>query len=419
MNILFLHTNFPAQFSHLAQILASSDQNEVVFLSQYQRKDMYLPKVRHIRLPASPAPSTKNKAKEALLKNFHTGEIFANAMLRLQEEGFYPDIVYDHPGWGCGMYVPDIYPDAARICYCEWFYTKGADFAFFAPKKKRSAVAFATGRQNNLCQLDALRECDLAISPTHWQMSQYPGEFHNKFQVIHDGIDATFFSPASEKNADTFSFGNVSLPKGTPIVSYTGRGLEPYRGFPQFYNTLPKVLKRNPQCHILIMGEDRTCYSRARSDGKTWGQYMRETVAVDETRVHFLPFSSYETYRRLLQASTVHIYFTVPFVLSWSMLEAMSCGCLLIASDTEPVREVIQDQKNGLLTPFWDEQALAEKIIHCLEYPEQYASMRIAARETVLKHYNLKQLLPKQLEILETVLKRKQTAPLFPRKALP
>lgn len=156
-----------------------------------------------------------------------------------------------------------------------------------------------------------------------------------------------------------------------------------------------------PDCHIVIMGDDKTHYSKPRSDGKTWGQAMREECPLDRNCVHFMNFSSYETYRNLLRISSVHVYLTIPFVLSWSLLEAMSCQCLIVASGTEPVREFIRHEENGLLTPFWDHEALAGTVVNALRQREEYEPLRKAARQMVLERCDLMKVLPQHLDVLE------------------
>lgn len=405
--ILFLHNNFPAQFLHLATALAASPENEVVFIAQSRRPDLQLPRVRFVQVPAQPVPETKNKAEVVLLKMLRTAESYANTMLKLSKDGFYPDLIYDHPGWGGSMYVPDIFPKATRVCFFEWFYTKTADYSFFSKGKERPATDFASNRQRNLCQLDALRECDLGIVSTWWQHSQFPVEYASKLHVVHDGIDTEFFSPESESS---LQLEGVDLSGATEIVSYATRGLEPYRGFPQFFKSIPHILAARPGCHVVIMADDKVSYSSPRKDGKKWGEAMRAEVKVDPARVHFVPFSSYEKYRSLLRASSVHVYLTVPFVLSWSMLEAMSCGCLVAASDTAPVREVIRPGENGLLVPFWDHEEMGRSIAEALEKREEYVSIRNAARQTIVDRYALAKLLHQQLLLLDRASRLAKTA---------
>lgn len=399
MKILFLHNNYPAQFMQIAAALASNPQNEVVFLAQYNRRtELQLKNVRYVQVEHAPAADTKNKSEKIVVDNLRTGEAYANAMLKLAKSGFTPHVVYDHPGWGAGLFVKDIFPMSARVCFFEWFYSQGADYAFMARGKQQHPKNFSANRMRNHCQLDALRECDMGIVPTYWQFAQYPVEFSSKLHILHDGIDTMYFSPQSDAPCVIDGLDLSAMPE---IVTYATRGLEPYRGFPQFYRSVAKILEERPQCHVVIMADDKTNYSAPRSDGKTWGEAMRAEVSVDMSRVHFIKFGSYDEYRSLLRASTVHVYLTVPFVLSWSMLEAMSCECLVVGSATEPVREVLQHGENGLLAPFWNHEALANTVIKALENPAKHSSLRKAARQTILNRYDRTKVIPQQIRILE------------------
>ncbi len=407
MKFLFIHNNYPAQFVHLATEL-SRQGHEVFFLSAFKRHDVKIEGVHHIIVSLPSLKKSLSESHKVVQSHLRTGEVFGNAMLQLARQGFQPDVVYAHPGWGGSIYVPDIFPDAAYVIFCEWFYTKGEHYHFFE-RKSQSPIHFAPSRHRNLYQLEALRSCHCAICPTFWQQSQYPREYLSKFHVIHDGIDMDFFSPQPDKEGQEDDIvQGINLSDFPEIVTYATRGLEPYRGFPQFFRSLPEVLAKRPDCHIVIMANDEVRYSSPRSDKKSWGEIMRKEVNVDQSRVHFIRFGPYEEYRKVLRNSTVHIYLTVPFVLSWSLLEAMSCGCLVVASSTSPVKEVIRHGQNGFLVPFWKSPELAKTITHLLEQPQNYNEVRANARQTIHEHYSLEELLPVHIQLLqETAEKRK------------
>ena len=415
MNYLFLHHNFPAQFRYTAAALAGRPENTVVFLTEHRRGDVKLPGVRQGIVPVPQPKSTDNQAEYDTLLVLRRGESFGNAMLDLRRQGFTPDIVVDHCGWGCGLFVKDVFPRARRTGYFEWYFNKRYPQDLSRGDPERLPALFAPQRLRNQCQLDALAECDVAICPTEWQKSQYPELFQPKIQVLHDGIDPNFFTPAisavpgrnacadaqaGEGDALLQEMPNSGLFGEKELVTYTARGFEPTRGFPEFFRSLPTVLAARPDCHVLIVGEDRTVYDGLRPDKRTWLQAMLAETPVDEGRVHILGFQAYPRYKKLLQSSSVHVYLTAPYVLSWSMLEAMSCGCLVLGADTPPVREVLRHGVNGFLTPFPDVPALAAGIIELLEKRDQLEDVRRAARQTVLDGYNVHALLPRQLQLL-------------------
>ena len=396
MNFLFMHNNFPAQFHRLSVALAARAGHRVVFLSCFKRQDVGAPGVEWRQIVLSESERNEQKVLNHP-PTFRQGELFANAMLALQREGFVPDVIHGHVGFGSMLYAQDIFPRAVQAGYFEWFYTEGADVAFFGGRDKLPMGMRQAQRHSNLCVLSALEGANFGICPTIWQRDQHPSAYHNKLHVIHDGVDTDFFSPHP---AQRFQVEGVDL-ADAEIVTYATRGLEPYRGFHTLYRSLPAVLAARPKARVLIMANDRSVYGQNRSDGKSWREALQDEVDVDESRVHFLPFQSYPQYRGLLRAARVHVYLTAPFVLSWSMLEAMSCGCLVVASDTEPVLEVMRHGQNGLLTGFADHEQLAQRIIEGLARWDHFAPLRNAARQTVLSRYALGQLLPRQIRLFE------------------
>jgi glycosyltransferase involved in cell wall biosynthesis len=246
-----------------------------------------------------------------------------------------------------------------------------------------------------------LYSCDRGLSPTYWQRQQFPPEYQNKITVCHDGVDTEFFQPQPGRQLVLPRL-NLDLSQAPEIVTYVARGMEPYRGFPQFIESVALLQQRRPQCHVVIVGENRVAYGKSLPGGKTYKDFMLEKVPLDLDRVHFTGLLPYPEYLQVLQSSTVHIYLTRPFVLSWSMLEALSAGCLVVASRTAPVTEVIEDGVNGLLVDFFSPQEIADRVEEVLNHPTQMAPIRVKARETIQERYNLAQLLPQHLEWIQS-----------------
>lgn len=408
MKVLFIHNNFPAQFVHLARALLQLG-HEIVFLSEFCSDTVYVEGLRPIQLHVPPLEENSNLALQSYLAGLKRAEIFGNSCITLRKQGFSPDLIIDHPAWGAGLYLADIFPQAARLSYFEWFFTKhmqtqctGQDFA-------ATPSLFAEQRQRNNFLLQALQDADWCLVPTQWQCRQIPANYHYKLQIVHEGIDTGYFSPFPEARKDLAAL-VPDLPPEAEIVTYAARGFEPYRGFPQFYSTLKPLLEARPRCHVLCLGDDRVCYGSPRADGKGWAQYMQEQLPLGAlaARVHFMPFQSARHYRAVLRASTVHVYLSVPFVLSWSVLEAMSCGCLVIGADVAPVREVIAHGTNGFLTALGNNDALLDTLLRTLEHAPQLHSVREAARESIVQRYELGMQVAQHLRIIEDVLRRKQ-----------
>ena len=396
MKILFLHPNFPAQFRHLATVLGRNKQNTVIFATN--RREGSIPGVTKV---------IYEKSRTARPETHHYVRPLENAVLEaqgvyrvaqsLKDRGFYPDVIYGHSGWGPTLFMKDIFPKATLLCYFEWFYRAYGSDASFDPSDPLNADDEARIRIKNAPILLDLATCDRGLSPTAWQRSQFPPEFHNKIKVHHDGIDTSYFKPLP--NAKLFLPRiNLDLTEAKEIVTYVARGMEPYRGFPQLIETISILQKKRPQCHFVIVGKNRVAYGKSLPDGKTYKDAMLEKFSLDMSRVHFTNLLPYGEYLQVLQASSVHLYLTRPFVLSWSMLEALSTGCAIVASDTACVTEVIEDNVNGLLVNFFDTQQISDRVIEALDNPEKMAAIRNQARETILEGYDLATLLPQHLQ---------------------
>ena len=396
MKILFLHPNFPAQFRHLATVLGQERQNTVVFATN--RREGNIQGVNKV---------VYEKSRTARPETHHYVRPLENAVLeaqavyrialKLKEQGFYPDVVYGHSGWGPTLFMKDIFSKATLLCYFEWYYNAYGSDASFDPSDPINADDEARIRIKNAPILLDLATCDRGLSPTQWQRLQFPSQLQSKIKVHHDGIDTSYFKPLP--NAKLFLPRiNLDLTNASEIITYVARGMEPYRGFPQLIETIYLLQKKRPKCHFVIVGKDRVAYGKNLPDGKTYKQAMLEKFSLDMSRVHFTDLLPYNEYLQVLQASNVHIYLTRPFVLSWSMLEALATGCLIVASDTAPVTEVIEDNVNGLLVNFFNPEQICDRIIEALDNPQKMAAIRDRARETILEGYDLANLLPQHLQ---------------------
>jgi len=399
MKILFLHSNFPAQFRHLAAVLAQNPNNQVVFGTA--RQEGNLPGVfKAIYAPSREvAPQTHHYVRpleSAVLQ----GQAVYRIADQMKAQGFIPDIVYGHSGWGPTLFIKDIFPKASLLCYFEWFYQAHGTDADFDPSDPLTADDVVRIRIKNAPILIDLYSCDRGLSPTYWQRQQFPPEFHNKLTVHHDGIDTHFFQPQPGKKL-VLPHLNLDLSHVDELITYVARGMEPYRGFPQFIEAVALLQQRRPHCHVVIVGENRVAYGKSLPEGKTYKEVMLEKFPLDLSRVHFTGLLPYDQYLQVLQASSVHVYLTRPFVLSWSMLEALSAGCLVVASNTAPVTEVIQDGVNGLLVDFFSPQEVCDRIEEVLNHPNQLAELRTKARETIQKRYDLAQLLPQHIQWIQ------------------
>ncbi len=403
MKVLFVHQNFPGQYLHLARYLGSIPGNEVVFITQ--RENMSLAGVRTLaykpRRGASPSVHHYIRDAEEMVLN---GQEVARLAFDLKKSGFVPDVMLGHNGWGEIWYLKEVFPDVPLIGYFEFFYRlRGADVGFdpLIPETPDTGPRVRTKNVGNLLGLDA---CDLGQCPTQWQKSLYPSRYHSMLHVIHEGVDTRTVTPNPKARLRLGEAG-PEFSAGDEVVTYVARNLEPYRGFPTFMQSLPEVLRQRPNAHVLVVGGDGVSYGARLPEGKTYkAQVLKELGdSLDLSRIHFLGKLPYAGFLKVLQVSRVHVYLTQPFVLSWSMLEAMSAGCLLVASKTQPVEEVIRHGENGLLTDFYDHANIARHVIEALSDKQAYASIRQNARDTVVHQYDLHSIcLPSHLRLLRT-----------------
>jgi len=398
MKILFVHQNFPGQFKNLCLYLGRSDAHDIRFLSRPNGNRLRGINLIHYDLHRKPNPNTHWYLRMTENAVLH-GQAVASKAMALRNSGWRPDIIFGHAGWGEMLFLKDVWPDVPVINYCEFFYRAfGADM-HFDPNDKPDINRITRLRTNNALHLLSLDAADRGICPTYWQRQQYPVEYHDKIDVVFDGVDTTQCQP--NPNA-TFALpdGRV-LQKSDEVITYVARGLEPYRGFITFMRALPEICRRRPNADVLIVGGDEVSYGSPPPGGKSWREVMLEEVKIDSKRVHFLGKLPYDRFLDLLKISSVHVYLTYPWVLSWSFMEAMACECLIVGSDTPPVREVLEDGVNGLMVDFWSTTDVADKIDAVLDHPTRMQELRRRARQTVLERYDLKDCLPRTLQIME------------------
>jgi hypothetical protein len=386
--ILVIHQNFPGQFRHVLAALQGRADVEVIGIGREGAPGM--PGVQWLRYTTH---RSATKETHPYCRSFENavlhGQAVCRLLMQLKDKGFVPDVVLAHPGWGETLYLREVFPQTKLIHLCEWFYgANGPDMGFDPefPAALDDRLRVSTWRAHHLL---ALEQCDVAIAPTQWQKSQFSATYQPKIQVLHEGIATDVLGPDPQAQL-TLPNGQV-LKAGDPVVTYVARNLEPYRGFHVFMRSLPTLLAAHPTCQVLIVGGDEVSYGRAPKNAKSWREALLREVNIDTSsetgRVHFLGKLPYAQYRRVLQVSAVHVYLTYPFVLSWSLLEALASGCAVVASDTAPVREVIRHRENGLLVDFFEGSQIVDAVQKVLADPDGMQAMRRAAVESVKERF--------------------------------
>lgn len=395
-----MHRSFPAQFKYLATVLAKDPRNAVLFITNTKEDEIEgVTKLIYEVQPQSHGCHPYLEAYEEMVLHAQAG---ANSAGALKMKGIKPDIIIGF-SWGTPMFIKEVFPDVPYLCYFEWFgKTEGSLFDFGG--KVLSEDQRARIKCNNSHVLMDLYNCDAGITPTQWQKSHFPKEYQDKINVIHDGIDTQRCVP--NKDAKIFiKDKNIELTANDEVITYATRGMEPYRGFPEFMEAAEKILKKRPNSHVVIAGANAVCYGTPLPNS-TYKEFMLNKLDLDMDRVHFTGTLPYDEYVKLLQISSVHVYLTYPFILSWSILEAMSCGACVVASNTEPVLEVVKDNFNGILVDFPNVVQLVEKIEYALDNKDKMHEIRNNARQTILDNYDLAKTLPKQVELMLRLIKK-------------
>lgn len=405
--ILFVHQNFPGQFKHLAPAIHALGHEIHVLRVRADGGNV---------LPGSVFPITQARPLRRSTPGIHpwaadweTKLIRAEAAYRaasaLRQSGWVPHLILAHPGWGESLFLKEAWPQARLALYCEYYYQAvGADIGFDPefPADEDAGPRMRAKNVNNRMHFDL---ADAGLAPTQWQAQTFPKPFREKMRVVHDGIDTDAVRPnlMAALNLDQ----GLHLCRDDEVITFVNRNLEPYRGYHIFMRALPEILRRRPQARVLIVGGNEVSYGAAPPAGRSWRDIFLDEVKdqLDLSRVHFLGNIPYPAFVSLLQVSRVHVYLTYPFVLSWSLLEAMSAGCAIVASDTAPLHEAIRHGETGRLVGFFDKAGLAEEVIALLENPAERARLGQNAREFAIENYDLRtRCLPKQLEWVQSLL---------------
>ncbi len=389
MKLLFVHQNMPGQYRELVQWLAAQGDHEIVFLTQREKAPDFAG-VRTVRY------KTHHKAANdayGLSKNWETaaGNGFGavTALREIVSGGFIPDIVIGHVGWGEMSFFREVLPKTPMIGFFEYFYSVRGGPVGFDPNDVVSDHAPYIMHGNNVVPLVNIEVVDVAHSPTWWQRNRFPPSFHEKIYVCHDGIRTDKLLPDPKASV---SLGRIGRPltASDEVVTFMARNLETTRGFHQFMRALPLIQKARPNARVLVIGGNEASYGgKSKHPGGLRGQMEAEVGhMLDWDRLHFLGQVPYANYQQIIQISTCHIYLTMPFVVSWSLLESMSMKATIVASDVAPVREVMEHGKTGLLVDFFDHEALAAQVAEVLECPGDFSHIGAAARQHVVENYD-------------------------------
>jgi glycosyltransferase involved in cell wall biosynthesis len=411
MKILFVHQNFPGQYQHLAPKLASLGHQCLALTLRVEKPVLWQGvQVLPYKLGPRPAQSVHPWLLD-LDSKVTRAEACYRAAVEIKAGGFEPDLILAHPGWGEAMFLRDVWPKARIGLYCELYHAAEYPHVGFDPEFEGNAdgTEILRLRMKNLNSDLHFPSMDAGISPTAFQADTFPAEFRDKISVIHDGIDTQAVRPDAAARLEIA--GVCDLSRDDEVITFVNRNLEPYRGYHVFMRALPRLLKERPKARVLIVGGDEVSYGAQPPKGQTWKQVFIDEVRgqisdADWARVQFLGRIPYAQFLQLLQVSRVHVYLTYPFVLSWSLLEAMSAEAAIVASDTGPVAEVIEHDVHGRLVDFFEADALVAQVCELLQDEAARRRLGRAARKRVEAQYDLRAVcLPQQLAWVDRVMR--------------
>lgn len=406
MKVLLVHQNFPGQFRHVAPALAARGHEVAVITDGGNAVKSPYVTARYAHEPLEKAKVADAGAPFAAhyAQMSQRGAAAARIAGKLREErGFVPDVVFAHPGWGETLFLRQVWPEARYLLYAEFYYAPRGLDSDFDPEFQKPTLPRALVTVSMRAHIaQAMTEADAAVAPTRWQASTFPACFRDRIEVIFDGVDTRTLAPDPTATV-TLPGSGRTFRHGDEVLTFVVRNIEPYRGAHIFLRALPEVLARRPEAEVVIVGGDGVSYGAAPPGGGSWKKVFLDELdgRLDLSRIHFTGRLGYRDFCALMRVSRVHAYLTYPFVLSWSLMEAMSMGAAIVASRTPPVEEVIEDGVNGRLVDFFDVAAWSDALAEALADPAGFEPLRRAARQTIVSRYDLADCLPRIVALVE------------------
>jgi glycosyltransferase involved in cell wall biosynthesis len=403
VKILFVHNNFPGRFEFLLPSLKAAG-HQCIAIAQGGRQADGVPLLqwKSNRSSTSGILDLAVRAEADLIR----GRAAADCALQAKRDGFEPDLIIGHPAWGETTFMKEIFPKARQIMVGEFYYRSTGGDVGFDPEFAEVGVTepFRVHAKNAVMSM-AYADADRIICPTPFQASAFPVALRQRALIIHEGIDTDRIRRVQGAKVKV---GDKEIDGSTPIVTFINRVFEPMRGFHIMMRALPALLEAVPEVRVLMIGSDKSSgYGIAAPSGGTWGAHMKKEMGdrIDYSRVHFTGPVPHDIMLTALSLSWAHVYYTYPFVLSWSSMESMACEVVFMGSDTPPVRDIIEPGKNGLLHDFFDFGALAKSLIEACRHPERFIAMRAEARRFVVEHYDQRRIcLPAWLKVIDELL---------------
>lgn len=382
LRLLLVHQNFPGQFRQLAPYLQARG-HELVAVGSHQRPVSLAARILRYPEPAKPQVPLSYSAglwHEALQR----AEAVAQLAAGLAAEGWQPDRILAHSGWGETLGLSAVWPTVPQILWPElWVRPEHGGFGCDPQKPRPGLPQHLEQLGRNTITRAALADAQAWVLPTRHQAASFPPEFQgSRLHVIHEGIDSTQACP---NPGVSFEVRGCRIDRSVPTLTLINRNLERLRGFDVFMRALPAVMAAEPRLRVLVVGGNEPGYGGGQPTTPLRQRMLQELDGqLDHDRLHFLGRIPYDQLIAVMQASWVHVYLSYPFVLGWSLLEAMACGCAIVGSEGMPVAEVITSGVEGVLVPHDRPDLLADRVVRLLARPDLRVQLGQAARRRAL-----------------------------------
>ena len=395
MQILFVHPNYPAQFGPALKRLVKMRDVKCVFATRKLSGDQ-----DGVKCIPFESRGGATKTTHYCSRTFENAVWQSHAVFKAckAEKDLKPDLIVGHSGFGTTAMLKELY-DAPILNFFEYYYHPHNSDMDFRSDFPPDEIDFLRARMRNAMILLDLDTCSAGYAPTKWQHQLFPVEYQSKLKVIHDGVDMGLW----HRKSGPRRIGDEEIPDDVKIVTYVARGFEAMRGFDIFMQTAQKISEKMDNVLFVCVGSDRICYGNdlKHIENQSFQQHVIDKLQPDLSRFRFTGLVSREQLSEIMSISDLHIYLTVPFVLSWSMLNALACECVVLASDTAPVKEFITDGKNGLLNDFFGVEGFAAKALDVLNNPKDYQHLGKNGRKLIERKYSLEKTFPKLWDLFQ------------------
>ena len=410
MHVMYVHQNFPAQFGHIAAHLAKNLKWRCTFVTQAPGGTS--DGIERVQYNLGGGATKTNHFCSRTFENtvWHCDGVYRALKAR---PDLRPDLIVGHSGFGSTLFLRELYPTVPVVNFFEYYYLPHdpdsdmdfrRDLGWEIPELK-----YLRSRCRNAMILLDLQNCQVGYLPTAFQRSKFPAEYQSKLRTIFDGVDRGVYHGFEERfrppvaQREQRKIAGVDISPSTRVITYVSRGFESMRGFDIFMRSAKLIYEQYPDVQFIVMGTDRIAYGGDESytGGKSFKEYVLSKDKYDLDKIRFVGRVSPTDLAQILASSDLHMYLTVPFVLSWSMMDAMSCGAVVLGSATSPVMEMIKDGENGFTADFFKPEEFAEKAVRVLRNPDEFRPLGRAAEQMIKDKYSLDAVLPQMLRMYE------------------